>query len=769
MSTKKLRLNIGEDGQLSVRSSNQGDEEVKRKIPLGGKVVISEDKTLHFTVENRFQELDVFFEQFLEKITDMRLTDKNTNTIVELSEQLIESHTNMILKLVENDKLTNEETVKTIKETSQHINKELKKVSTASKRLIEFRNNPLYVKPEENTLQLKWRSKALKDSDLPCHSLVPSTCQFVPISKTLKAIFSQQEYQSVFTKYNSQEKHQCKNGVYANFCCGSTYKSKEIFRFSNVIQIEMSMDDFEICSAVKSKATKHKICGIYFQIKNLPSNISSKIDNIYLVALATSSDLKDDAVLNDLNELILEDLSILETEGFQTTDGKLWKAALDNISCDNLGANQIFGFSKGFHSNYYCRLCEMTSSECEITTHEITDKLRTKQSHDENIAMLKEDPSLKLKDTQGVRMDCAYNSLESYNLFDNPSIDIMHDIHEGVIPSFLSVFFNHCIENGVATEDYLVGTVRDHAYGPLYGTKKPSLLGLKKPHLGQNASQAYCLILHLPFMFYHLKEKLRTIWTLLEELLQCLQIIISVEITESDLVRLERHIDTYLQGMLKFKGKLIPKEHFLTHYPNVIRKIGPLKHHWTMRFECKHKFFTDAARITCNFRNINKTLAQKHQEYICLKKYAIEDEIVESKRITSFRENSQFSHFESFLESQTDTNIDFNSLFLLPFLKFNNYHYEKGLVLVENLKTVYDIIFVLKMHDAYYFLVEIFETKNFERYLNSIEIEPYSPEKQLAFVKHSDLNNKQSFSKKICNNKIYVIAENLTITSTFDK
>lgn len=762
MSSKKLRLTIQGDGKLSVTSSSQieasekGEDEVKRKIRLGGKVVCSTDG-LHFDVENRFEESDVFFDDFLEKIISMGLTNKNTDLIVELSKNLIETHTNLVLKLLQSSK--NEDFVEIIKATSEHLNEQFKNISTNARRVKEFRKNPLYVEPKEVSLALKWRSKTFADHDLPSHKLVPSTCQFVSIKNTLKAIFSEKEFQSVYLAHNSKETHECQTGVYENFCCGSNYKTKEIFQDPNVVQIQMGMDDFEVCSPVKSKATKHKICGVYFQIRNLPSNICSKIDNIYLVALASTTDLKDDEVLNDLNELIFEDLSNLETDGFQTTDGKFWKAALINISCDNLGANLVFGFSKGFHATYYCRMCEMSNAECERTTHEIASKIRTKQSHYEQIENLKENPSLKLKETQGVRMDCKYNSLKSYNLFDNPSIDIMHDILEGVIISFLEVFFNLCIENGV-TEFDLNQIVRDFNYGRLYEKKKPSTLGLKKSHLGQNASQAYCIIIHLPFMFNFMKDKLRKIWPLLEELLQCLQIIMSVKIIEMDIKRLESHIDTYLQGMLKFKGKLIPKEHFLTHYPNAIRKVGPLKHLWTMRFECKHQFFTNAAQITYNFKNLNKTLAKKHQEYICMKKFAIENQIEESRK-NLFRNHTQFDRFESFLSS-ADTNIDFDSLFELHCLKINNYCYESGLVLVENY-SVYSILFVLKSNSEYYFLCELYETKSFERSLNSIEIQPYCPEQQLAFIKLSDISHLQTFSKRICDKKMYVIAENLTL------
>lgn len=83
-------------------------------------------------------------------------------------------------------------------------------------------------------------------------------------------------------------------------------------------------------------------------------------------------------------------------------------------------------------------------------------------------------------------------------------------------------------------------------------------------------------------------------------------------------------------------------------------------------------------------------------------------------------------------------------------------------MLVENY-LVYDIIFVLKSQNEYSFLCELYETKVYERSLGSIEIKPYCPEKKLAYIKHSELSNLQSFSKKTCNGKVYVIAENLSV------
>lgn len=48
----------------------------------------------------------------------------------------------------------------------------------------------------------------------------------------------------------------------------------------------------------------------------------------------------------------------------------------------------------------------------------------------------------------------------------------------------------------------------------------------------------------------------------------------------------------------------------MTHYPACIRKIGPLVHMWSMRFEAKHKVFKNMLK---NFKNVTKSLAKNHQ------------------------------------------------------------------------------------------------------------------------------------------------------------
>ena len=59
--------------------------------------------------------------------------------------------------------------------------------------------------------------------------------------------------------------------------------------------------------------------------------------------------------------------------------------------------------------------------------------------------------------------------------------------------------------------------------------------------------------------------------------------------------------------------KLLPKHHFLIHYPRCIQKIGPVLNSWCMRYEGKHIFLKKHLK---SFKNINKTLAKIHQNQL---------------------------------------------------------------------------------------------------------------------------------------------------------
>ena len=50
----------------------------------------------------------------------------------------------------------------------------------------------------------------------------------------------------------------------------------------------------------------------------------------------------------------------------------------------------------------------------------------------------------------------------------------------------------------------------------------------------------------------------------------------------------------------------------LIHY-----RCGPLSRLWCMRYEAKHSYFKQLARVIGNFKNMPKSLANRHQHYMC--------------------------------------------------------------------------------------------------------------------------------------------------------
>lgn len=59
--------------------------------------------------------------------------------------------------------------------------------------------------------------------------------------------------------------------------------------------------------------------------------------------------------------------------------------------------------------------------------------------------------------------------------------------------------------------------------------------------------------------------------------------------------------------------RIIPKLHYLLHYPEFIMLYGPPRRYWGMRFEAKHAYFKAISLKIKNFLNIPKTLATRHQ------------------------------------------------------------------------------------------------------------------------------------------------------------
>lgn len=104
-------------------------------------------------------------------------------------------------------------------------------------------------------------------------------------------------------------------------------------------------------------------------------------------------------------------------------------------------------------------------------------------------------------------------------------------------------------------------------------------------------------------------------WEVLLLLLDAVKIICCPSVTESATHFLQSVIkDHHMLFLSEYpQHPFTPKQHFMVHYPRIIRLLGPLCQYSSMRFEGKHKPLKNYARVCNNFQNISHTLARKHQ------------------------------------------------------------------------------------------------------------------------------------------------------------
>lgn len=623
----------------------------------------------------------------------------------------------------------------------------------------QLESNPFYVAPESLAIGARFEMRRLPKQ----HTAIPTQLQcrfaYVSILKTLKSTFQNEHFLQTYLDYNQfgGNGHKCASDEYVDFCCGSVHKGSSLFRnHPNSLQIQIYQDDFEVCVPIGSKATIHKICGVYFTIRNWPNN--SRLRHIYLIALCNTDDLKTEQTdFNNIWKRVIEDIKVLENRGLDITANLNLRGAITNICADNAGANTCLGFAESFSASYFCRICELPKASCQSCCVEQKDDLRTVQKYDECIKTLENLTKADYFQTKGIRMKCSLNELNYFHAVENYCIDIMHDLAEGVIPFLLRHTFNFCIEKRILSARKLAAIIQYYNYGILNKQNVPSVLMIEKHNLNQNAAQSLCLFRHVPFIFYEYKEKLNQIWNSMTSLQRIVQIAHSQKILEEDLVVLSRTVQDHLESVMRnFSARLLPKHHNLTHYPTVIRSIGPLTKHSTIRFEAKHQEFKQFSKNNKNFKDLTYTLAVKHQKKST---FAIEN-FHNIRKISS----SGNVFFDDMLNISHTEELFYEKSFIL----IDDRKFEKYLFVLHEMY-IYEILAVLEANSSGFFLLcKRYDFVRYDSFLHSFEIRGCEPEIR-CLLDYKTFENYELFEKKYVDGSIYVHAKNLDIQHSFQK
>ncbi|XP_064470255.1 uncharacterized protein LOC135384990 [Ornithodoros turicata] len=195
----------------------------------------------------------------------------------------------------------------------------------------------------------------------------------------------------------------------------------------------------------------------------------------------------------------------------------------------------------------------------------------------------------------------------------------MHDVLEGGIGFLLKHVLRSLAASGIISASSL-SVISTFSYGFHDGKCKPvplseSFLTSGSCNIKGTASQKWCLFRLLPQMISQLVPEQNPTWHLYLLYRHIVDIILANKVPADSIAYLQVQIDSFLQKFIELfpDQKLIPKMHFLVHYPRFIRLFGPPRMYWSMRFESKHSYFKNIAMKSKSFVNICKTMSTRGQ------------------------------------------------------------------------------------------------------------------------------------------------------------
>lgn len=716
-------------------------------------------------VTQSFIELDQYIQDWTAKIIQLGLSQKQSNEIFKLYWCLLEKVNEQNVEL--SSELTKLSLGEVMSLSTEFVKEKLLSYSTTFRYKKTVAENELFVPPVEKALGTHIEMKRCKENKIAVPRVIQSKMQYISICDTIRSLFLRDDFLEAFLESNEKKDHQCTEGVYVDFCCGSTYKKNELYRENRYcVQIQIATDDFEVCNPLQSKAGIYKICPIYFTIRNLPSKYLSRLDNIYLAAVCYASDLKTDQCdFNNIWKFIYDDIKILESNGVDVFIPSMKmsinvKGSISFCTYDNLGAHISLGFAEGFKCPYNCRFCENSSDEYQNFFNEKQCRLRTKESYSSNLKVIQTLTKIDYKQTFGVKRYCQLNDLKFYHMLENKSVDIMHDLNEGVIPKLLKNIFEYFFAEGLVTENELNSRIKSFDYGISQQRNVPNSVFLKKKNLGQNATQSRCLLFHLPFLLANFRNDIRVkhVWILVESLLRIMQTFYSRKVNEEQLVALEIAVSTFLSKFReKFEDTITIKMHLLLHYPNIIREMGPIVHMSSMRLESKHKSLKELLSSSFNHQNIPFSIATKHQEQLAHKKNTYIDELTTGKKtIMTECDLQNYDFLQAFKDTKCCKTL---------WVEYNGFRYNENVMIVSE-KYLLEIREILLINDRVHFVCIVYEAQYFDDFFNSFKIQ-CSNNSLFKLIDFESLENKKPYEKKQIKNDLYILDETLDLKEFF--
>ena len=295
------------------------------------------------------------------------------------------------------------------------------------------------------------------------------------------------------------------------------------------------------------------------------------------------------------------------------------------LSCligDNLALHGIGGFIENFSGGHCCRTCVSIRLEQQACFNESEVVLRGTQSFLDQISEMKQQgfPQSLVK-KYGIKTQSSLLEISADFPIERLHPDVAHDLLEGVIPYTVELVLGALIQAKFLTLDVINSRIQSFSFQE---RNKPQ--PLKRPKgKGQvkvrgTAKENWVFLRTLPLLVGDFVPEGDKKWGVLIGLCQVVENVIASHFTEGDIRYLEQSISTWLAELKRVfpSFRLKPKFHYLIHYGTHIRRHGPLRYLWTMRYESKHSTPKTFAVRSRSRKDVCKTMAKKHQRALAM-------------------------------------------------------------------------------------------------------------------------------------------------------
>lgn len=270
-------------------------------------------------------------------------------------------------------------------------------------------------------------------------------------------------------------------------------------------------------------------------------------------------------------------------------------------------------------------------------------EIRTKCAYDDDVFRVTGGEKFACH-VRGVKRYCELNNVVGYHVTNNYCIDVMHTLLEGVVPLEIScVLYSLMTDKRLFTLHHLSERLIQFwgAINVDRQKKPPEISHISPPGHGlspsMKATQWWTLSKYLQLIIGNEVPEGDKHFEFLLHLSEMVDLIFCTRFTIAMVSYMKAFIADHLTMFVKLYGTQVtlkPKHHFLVYLPTIVLKSGPLIVMSCLKYELKNSFFKRSSHIVCNFINICKTLANRHQHfamYSCMSNMHQRDVVVVGK------------------------------------------------------------------------------------------------------------------------------------------